>query len=246
MSPAVPEASGTPEAQPLLSIIVPVLEPDAELDRCLTAIQAAFHGQGLPEVVVVTPRRFVASLAARLPWARVTPDSRKGIYAAMNDGARASRGRYLYFLGKDDIVLPAFGTAVEVLRSDLPFALSCDVFWGDAGVYSGRPARFGILTRNICHQGVIYSREAFDRHGPYLRRMHVQADHLLNIKVLWDSSVATPMQYFERPVAWYSGAGFSGTNRDPVFWRTYPTILQRYVGRWASWLVRASRCARGR
>ena len=246
MSPASPEGSKTQEAQPLLSIIVPVLEPDAELDRCLMAIRAAFHGEGLPEVVIVTPRRFVSILAARLSWVRVTADSRKGIYAAMNDGARASRGRYLYFLGKDDIVLSAFSAAVDVLRSDAPFSLSCDVYWGDSGVQSGRPSRFSILVRNICHQGIIYSRDAFERHGPYLRRMRVQADHLLNIKVLWDSSVAHPMRYFHRPIAWYSGAGFSDTNRDPVFWRTYPAILLRYVGLWASWLVRASRCVRGR
>ena len=246
MSPDLPDGPVTHAAQPLLSIIVPVLEPDAELDRCLMAIRAAFHGDRLPEIVVVTPGGFTTNLSARLPWIRVTADSRKGIYAAMNDGARASRGRYLYFLGKDDIVLPAFGAALDVLRSDPPFALSCDIYWGDVGVYSGRPSRFGILARNICHQGVIYSREAFERHGPYLRRMRVQADHLLNIKVIWDRSIEVPMRYLDKPIVWYSGVGFSATNRDPVFWRAYPTILRRYVGRWASALLSLYRCARGR
>jgi hypothetical protein len=165
----------------------------------------------------------------------------------MNDGARVSHGRYLYFLGKDDIVLPAFGSAVRELRDKAPFALFCDVYWGSKGVYSNNPSRLCILARNVCHQGAIYSRAAFDRHGPYLRRMRVQADHLLNIKVLWDRQEGlNGVRYLAQPIAWYSGSGFSDTNRDATFWRTYPTILRRYVGTWASVMVRSYRCIRGR
>jgi glycosyltransferase involved in cell wall biosynthesis len=243
---SVPDKSDLHPTQPLLSIIVPVLEPDAELDRCMLCIEAAFLGEEFPDVVIVAPRQYVAMAADRFPRAHVHAESRRGIYAAMNDGVRHSRGSYLYFLGKDDIVLPALQRAVAVLAQAQPFALSCDVYWGSRGLYSGTPSRLKLIGRNLCHQGVIYSRSAFDKHGPYLRRMRVQADHFLNIKILWDRTAGSNVQYFRHPIAWYSGDGFSLTNRDPVFWRLYPTVLRRYVGPWAACLLTVYRKLRGR
>ena len=233
-------------ASPFLSIVIPVLEPDAELGRCMHCIQGAFIGTLMPEVIVVTPERFVAQTQSLFPWARVYAETRRGIYAAMNDGARASRADYLYFLGKDDIVLPTLRSAVTLLARERPFVLCCDVYWGSRGVYRGAPSRLRLLARNLCHQGVIYSREAFDRHGPYLRRMRVQADHLLNLKILWDRKNDSRILYFDKPLAWYSGEGFSLLQRDPLFWRLYPNVLRRFVGGWAACLLTLYRILRGR
>lgn len=208
-------------------------------------IRGAFVGAELPEVIVVTPPRFVAQTASLFPWARVCAETRRGIYAAMNDGARASRGEYLYFLGKDDIVLPTLRSAVALLERERPFALFCDVYWGSRGVYRGVPSRVRLLARNLCHQGIVYSRQAFDRHGPYLRRMRIQADHLLNIKVLWDRDSGSRVRYLDAPLAWYSGDGFSTIHRDPVFWRLYPTVMRRFVGCWAAGLLLVYRKLRG-
>lgn len=163
----------------------------------------------------------------------------------MNDGAAASRGRYLYFLGQDDIVLPTMRRVLALLAS-APVAVFCDVYWGDRGVVSGRPSKWRVLGRNLCHQGIIYARATFERHGPYLRKMRVQADHLLNIRVLWDPAPPGGMCYIDKPLVWYSGTGFSETQRDPVFWRLYPTVMRRYVGRWAACALVMYRVARGR
>lgn len=234
------------DSLPTLSIIVPVLEPTPDLARCLHCIAAAFDGSVMPEVLIVTTRRSVANIQSRYPWVRVIEERRRGIYAAMNDGAEFANGRYLYFLGADDIVLPSLRRAVEILAREDLFALFGDVYWGTRGRYSGRPSPARLLVRNVCHQGIIYSRAAFDRHGPYLRRMKVQADHLLNIKLLWDRVDGRRVRHLPEPLAWYSGHGFSDTHRDRLFWRLYPATLKRYVGPWASWLLIASRRLRGR
>lgn len=232
-------------SRPLLSVIIPVLEPDAELARCVNCILGATQDLPAPEVVIVTPPKFVASVAMLYPSARVCAESRGGIYAAMNDGAAVSRGKYLYFIGKDDMMLSTLREVLTVLERMQPFALFCDVYWGDRGTYSGKPSRLRLLGRNLCHQGIIYSREALDRHGPYLRSMRVQADHFVNIKILWDRTAATRICYLKKPLAWYSGDGFSLTNRDATFWRLYPNIMRRYVGRWAMCLLLAFRMLRG-
>jgi glycosyltransferase involved in cell wall biosynthesis len=230
---------------PLLSIIIPVLEPDAELARCVYCIHGSTQNLPALEVVIVTPPKFVASIAALYPSVRVCAETRRGIYSAMNDGALASRGKYLYFMGKDDIMLSTLREALLVLEHENPFTLFCDVYWGSQGTYSGSPLRFRLLTRNLCHQGIIYSREAFDKHGPYLRSMRVQADHLLNIKILWDRVARSRISYLNKPLAWYSGDGFSMTNRDKTFWRLYPSIMNRYVSCWAMYILISYRFLRG-
>lgn len=231
--------------RPLLSIIIPVLEPDAELARCVHCILGATQALPPPEIIIVTPPRFVTTISSLFPGARVCGETRRGIYSAMNDGAAASRGEYLYFIGKDDMMLSTLREALSALERDHPFALFCDVYWGTRGIRSGKPSRLHLLGRNLCHQGIIYSREAFTRHGPYLRRMRVQADHFLNIKVLWDRTATAQINYLDRPLAWYSGDGFSMTNRDVTFWRLYPNIMLRYVGGWAMRLLIGYRMLRG-
>jgi glycosyltransferase involved in cell wall biosynthesis len=203
------------------------------------------QGSTPPEIVIVTPPRFTDAAAALYPGARVCAETRRGIYSAMNDGALASRGEYLYFMGKDDMMLSTLREALAVLDRERPFALFCDVYWGTQGIYPGKPSPLRVLGRNLCHQGIIYSREAFDRHGPYLRGMRVQADHLLNIKILWDRSAAGSIRHLAKPLAWYSGDGFSTLNRDKTFWRLYPNIMRRYVGAWAACLLVAYRTMRG-
>lgn len=236
-----------PPAPPLLSIIIPSLEADLELRRCVDSIRLACSERRQCEVLVVMPADRVGEARALLPLERVVAERRAGIYAAMNDGIEASTGRYLYFLGKDDVVLPPFGDVIGVLESRAPSVLFFDVYWGTQGTFSGRPSRWRLLLRNLCHQGIVYSREALARHGPYVRKMRVQADHLLNIRILWDRALGADVHYLNRALTWYSGAGFSvRTARDPVFWRLYPVTMRRYVGAWAALLLIASRKLRGR
>lgn len=229
----------------LLSVIIPVLEPDAEFARCVHCLRGSTQDQQLLEIIIVTKPQHILSITVQYPYALAVAETRSGIYSAMNDGAAASSGDYLYFIGKDDMVLSSMHEALKFLSLNDPFVLFCDVYWGINGVYSGKPSRLKLLGRNLCHQGIIYSREAFDRHGPYLRSMRVQADHLLNIKILWESTATSRIGYLKQPLAWYSSDGFSMTNRDAVFWRLYPYIMRRYVGRWAMFLLIGYRILRG-
>lgn len=232
---------------PLISFIVPTLQFDLELRRCIDSIRLAMTNRlAETEIIVVTSSRIID--AKTMPeideGVRVVLERKRGIYAAMNDGVRCSQGRYLYFLGKDDIVLPAFADVVTSLRSGDPVAVFADVYWGRKGIVSGRPSRWLVLARNICHQGVVYRRDCFSRFGMYLTAMKVQADHLMNIKILWGEP-SSSIRYFPFPVVWYSASGFSSVARDSLFWRLYPLIMSRYVGGWAGCLLRAWRFLRG-
>jgi hypothetical protein len=231
---------------PVLSIVIPAFMADLELRRCVDSVRIACPDRARCEVIVVLPAGRVPDAQRWLPDEHVLAERHPSIYGAMNDGAAASRGRYLYFLGKDDIVLPGFAQVVAELESSTPRALFFDVYWGGRGVYSGRPSRLRLLTRNLCHQGIVYARDTFNEHGPYLRRMTVQADHLLNIRVLWDAASSGRIAYLPLALTWYSGAGFSAQRAsDPLFWRLYPATLRKHVGGWAAGVLWAWRKLRG-
>ncbi|BAZ90490.1 glycosyltransferase [Cylindrospermopsis raciborskii] len=226
---------------PLISIIIPAREADIELRRCIDSVRIACPDHGKCQVIVVLPVTEIDKASLLLPEEYVITERKPGIYSAMNNGVSASSGRYLYFLGKDDIVLPRFSEALDLLESKSPDSLFFDVFWGVKGLVRGNPSRWRIILENICHQGIIYSREVLLIHGPYLTKMHVKADHLLNIRLLWDRVYSFQVEYMSLPLVWYSGTGFSSVNTDSSFWHLYPLILQKYVGKWAACLLIAYR-----
>lgn len=229
----------------MLSVVIPAIDADVELRRCVDSVKLAC--QDTPcEILIVMPLTKLVAARRLLGDVLLVPETRRGIYAAMNDGVAASTGRYLYFIGKDDIMLPTFREVIHGLATASPSAVFCDVYWGALGVYSGKPSRWRVLLKNFCHQGIVYSRAVIERHGPYMRKMRVQADHYLNIKLLWDPRFGPAVTYVRGPHVWYSGDGFSNAARDPVFWRLYPAIMRRHVGTFAAFLLVLSRKMRGR
>jgi len=228
ITPATGSGSGTSVA--VLSVIVPAIEVDLELRRCLDSIRLALPDPEQCEIVLVLPERCVAAATQAFADVRVLSESRPSVYAAMNDGVAASTGRYLYFLGKDDILLQSAREVMRLLISDAPSVVFADVYWGLDGVLSTRSSRFGILLRNVCHQGIVYSREAVVRHGPYVRRFRARADQLLNIRVLWDPALRARARYVSLPLAWYAATGLSSTFPDRCFYRIQPAIIRRYLG----------------
>ncbi|HWI84197.1 glycosyltransferase family 2 protein [Ramlibacter sp.] len=221
-------------------MIVPALRPDAELRRCLDSVRLVFPDPGTCEIVLVLPADHLREGLDCYPGVRVVAETRRGVYGAMNDGVAASLGQFVYFLGKDDIVLPAMGEAAALLQTTRPRALFCDVYWGDEGVRRGRPLKWLLLIKNVCQQGILYSRATVLQHGPFLRKLRVQADHLLNIRVLWEPGHAR-VAYFPVPVAWYAGTGLSFRSRDTQFHRVHAAIIGRYLGPAAACLWRGYR-----
>jgi glycosyltransferase involved in cell wall biosynthesis len=235
---------------PILSVIIPALVADLELRRCVDSVMLACGTSDVRcEIILVMPLSQIDLAKVHLVGEGVrkfVPETGRGIYRAMNDGIRESRGRYLFFLGKDDIMLRDFGKMLDQLDQHGGSAAFCDVYWGRGGLYSGRPSKWRVLIRNFCHQGIVYSRKVMDDHGPYVRRFRVQADHFLNIRLLWDANYAGSIRYFPGGRVWYAAEGYSSVTQDKLFWRLYPAILRKFVGRWPAVLITFSRCLRGK
>lgn len=229
-----------------LSVIIPLLAPDHEFMRAVYSVQSALSGRVKFELIIVTRADQVAAVREMVPWGSVISESRRGIYGAMNDGLRVAVGQYVYFLGKDDILLPALSDLVELVLQTSPLAAFSAVYWGRKGVYLPVIGRYRIFLKNTCHQGALYSRDVLLRYGGYVRRFKYQADHYMNIKLLWAAPGSGRVISSRLPVAWYSGSGESEQVADVNFGKYLPAMLDRYIGMGAGNLLAALRVIKRR
>lgn len=94
---------------PLLSLILPVYKAEAYLPRCLDSILDAGIDSRQLEIIAVDDASPDGSLALLESYAAVHPQLRilrhiqnEGIGATRNDGLRAARGCYVWFIDSDD------------------------------------------------------------------------------------------------------------------------------------------------
>src|ERR1035437_4329413 len=147
--------------------------------RCIWAIRAACADKITFEIISVVrhPETFNGLEAADL---RIVPEDQDhpGIYAAMNMGLSKAIGRYVYFIGQDDILLPA---VVKTLlkgtmgKADLIIA---DVFWGTWRIFKNLRSPRSLIWRNWCHQGIVYRSEFLRGTGvSFQEEFRTQSDH---------------------------------------------------------------------
>ena len=91
-----------------LSIVVPVLNAEATLEKCLASIYASEGAEGRFEVIVVDDGSTDRSveIAQRFPCRIVSFGENRGISAARNAGARAAKFDVIYFVDADIVQKP--------------------------------------------------------------------------------------------------------------------------------------------
>lgn len=102
------------------SIIVPVFNTSAHLERCLEALRAVEYPSSQFEILVVdnnsTDR--CPEILACAPDIRVFRESKQGSYAARNRAVREARGELLAFTDSDCMPLPDWLRAMEASFRD--------------------------------------------------------------------------------------------------------------------------------
>lgn len=106
---------------PLVSIIIPVYNRLAELQACLGSVRRLNYSN--LEIIVVddcSSQDPMAAVSAQFPAVRVLRHRQNaGAAQSRNDGARAARGEYLFFLDSDTAVHPEL--IRELVRSFINF-----------------------------------------------------------------------------------------------------------------------------
>ena len=199
----------------LISIIVPVLNRLAGLERTLESV---FAQRGDFECLVMDG----GSSDGTLEFLRGVRDGRLrfytgkdgGIYEAMNKAINLARGRFLYFLGAGDVLMPgALEKVVPHLRGE-----GTVVVYGDAilrgAVYDREFDALKLCRENICHQALFCSREVFEQVGRFETKYRSFADWAWNFG--WFGRKDVTRKYVPVVVAQFEDGGVSGKG-DEVF-----------------------------
>lgn len=218
-----------------VSIILPALSINNEYLRCLYAIRTALAGRVKFEIICVVPdvEAFSSLQSADL---RIVKESQPGIYGAMNTGLAKAAGHYVYFIGQDDVLLPAAADALShgmLRQADMILA---NVYWGRQHIFKNRGVKNALVWRNWCHQGIFYNRLKFiDVVGEFSTAFKIQADHYANI--VFCNTPELNLFKYEGCISWYSSNGFSSRSIDTEFRNAFPDIVRKYFGSLSYWIV---------
>jgi len=171
-----------------ISVIVPTFNSERTIERCLKSLSGqVFKGF---EVVIMDGGSTDNTLNICLMYEKCFPlslFSKKddGIYDAMNKGIRLAKGRWLYFLGSDDILHSddVFETAMNSVN-DHTKLLYGRAFIIPNNTITELDYTFEKLIKwNICHQAIFYSKEVFHNRSYNYQTYPALADWDLNLRI---------------------------------------------------------------
>ena len=227
-----------------LSIILAVKDAQPKmLKRCIAAIGALRHSSCISLTVVSSgtlPDVF-SVFSGDLGSVEVIHMEPKGAYSAYNRGLDAVLGRYVLFLGVDDIVLPGLDDVLGSMISltAAPDMIACRAFMQDRGLSCPSMVRGSLVFRNWCQQGLLYNSNVFAGRR-FDTKYVVQADHKLNIEVV--AKKGAVIDYRSDTICYFAKGGLTNQQPDLEFRRDMPNIVKDSYG-WTFWLLALARRA---
>lgn len=159
----------------------------------------------------------------------------QGVYDAMKKGVSISRGRWIYFLGADDLLLDGLIKVAAYLKDEKT------IYYGNVyrpimgRIYDGKFSAYKLASRNICHQSIFYPRRALEKYSFNLK-YPVFADYELNIRCFSDPDIY--FQYIPMTIAVFSDeGGLSPTQKDIVFQNDKLSLIKDHFPFWIYVLI---------
>ena len=198
--------------QPLISIIITVLNGEKTIRQCLESIaKQTFTGY---EVVIVDGGSSDETVSivneVNLPNKRLHIIPGLGLYAGLNAGIKQSVGQWLYFIGCDDELNDSvtLENVANVINEDTDGA---KVFVGSVACVKQDNVlhpKFGspyLMKYQVHHQGMFYNRHVFDN-LLYDENRRIISDYELNLKLALNK---VPHQYMDLIICRFGGDGIS-------------------------------------
>lgn len=227
----------------LVSIVIATFNAAERLPYCLQSIREL--GSDRIEIVIVdgnsTDNTIEIAQMCGYPRITILSEPDKGIYDAYNKGAHIASGKWIHFLGSDDLVLPGYIEIMKFLDDEqvIHYANSEPYYLGDGRpdyiLLGGKFSKYRLAKYPVNHQAVLYPASVF-RSFSYDLRYRIFADYAMNIK-LWghpDFKIA----YHPLFIVKYNMNGFSSTQTDLVFKKEKPALIRKHLGWWIYWKFR--------
>ncbi len=233
-------ASAKENNEILISIIIATFNAGEHIGACLDSI--ALQTEKKIEIVVIdggstdnTGAIIKQYKDQNIVWSSA-PD--KGIYDGLNKGAMLATGKWLYFMGSDDRLLPGFSEMASKLEDEktVYYGKTEPFYMGknkpDYELLTGKFSNYRLAKYCINHQAILYPAQVFSKYK-YGLQYKVFADYALNIKLWGDRSFKKT--YYPITIARYNMTGFSSTINDVQFKTDKPGLIKESMG----WLLYA-------
>jgi len=225
-------------SDPFLSIVIPTFNSAETLAKTLESVV----GQTFSDIEVLVMDGLsvdnTVEIAQRFQDKRIRIFSERdgGVYDAMNKGISISVGKWIYFLGSDDILFSkrTLDNVARALRSTTAefvygnVRMDGDSPWAkNDSIYDGTFTREKLFRKNICHQAIFYSKELFNRLGSYNPEYTVRADWDFNHRCFANCRV----EYIDETIAIFKAGGRSSRSiPDKYFLEDSVINLKLYYG----------------
>lgn len=213
--------------QPLISIIIPTFNAAGVLRECLLSIikqpekniELIVMDGGSTDGTLSLIKEFESDITY---WVS-EPD--RGIYDAMNKGIAKATGKWFYFLGADDRLLPGFSEMTALLKNEQT------LYYGDVAadneMLNGPFSKYRLAKYCMNHQTEFYPALAFKKYS-YNLRYKIYADYALNLQCWGDDAIKK--QHYSIKVVWYNLTGISSIQNDELFKKEKPALIKQSMG----------------
>lgn len=207
---------------PLLTIVIPTYNSAETLG---TALESVIHQTFRDiEVIIIDGMssdntvQIAKKYQLNFPHIKIISEPDKGIYDAMNKGVGMAQGEWVYFMGGDDSIFEPTTFEkifqhenlenIEIIYGDVYFA-------GLNKIYDGEFTYSKLITKNICHQAILYRIRVFEKMGKFNIKYKVLADWDHNIKWFYSSKISK--SYTNQIIANFGKGGISSKYVDERF-----------------------------
>lgn len=147
----------------------------------------------------------------------------KGIYDAMNKSLNYVKGRWVLFLGSDDILLESLNDISPYLKDEHTIYYGNAFFTRDQIKYCGKFSKLKITRKNICHQALFYPVSVFKKYV-YDTQFRLLADYNLNLHLWSDSDFK--FSYLPYTISVFNQYGSCNASYDHTFMNQKNKIIK--------------------
>ena len=214
--------------EPLISIITVVLNSVSTIENTFRSVFTQNFRDY--EYIVIDGRStdgtldIIRQYESDISYWKSEPD--EGIYDAMNKATDVAKGKWLYFLGADDLMYNILDDVATQLIDEQT------VYYGDVyrpkinRRYDGKFSALKLASRNICHQSIFYPKEIMINNA-YNLKYPIMADYELNMRCFADQHII--LKYIPITISLHNDIdGVSQQLTDVVFQADRMMLIKKY------------------
>lgn len=211
----------------IISIILVTYNAEEFLQRCLDSI----YIQAYPAIEIVVMDggstdktvEILRGNSEKLAFWKSENDN--GIYDAMNKALVHAQGQWIYFMGADDMLTPAFSAMAQELKDP------DKIYYGSvlkAGKkYLGQLSPYHQAKTGINHQAIIYPAQIFSDNR-YDLTYKISADHVFNMQFYQDRRYH--FEFRDLTIAIFNDTGISSIQKDSLFESRKGRLILQHFG----------------